>query len=244
MKVKGNTKYIFVTGGVVSSLGKGIVASSLGRLLKERGYKVTIQKFDPYLNVDPGTMSPYQHGEVFVTEDGAETDLDLGHYERFINENLTQYNNLTSGRVMSRIIEKERRGDFLGGTVQTVPHVTDEIKRNIKLAGEKTGADFVITEIGGTIGDIESDPFIEAIRQWKREAGRENIAYIHVTLLPYLKAAGELKTKPTQHSVKTLQGLGVAPDVIFVRSEHPVDQNIKKKISIFCDIDEEAVIES
>ena len=244
MKVKGNTKYIFVTGGVVSSLGKGIVASSLGRLLKERGYKVTIQKFDPYLNVDPGTMSPYQHGEVFVTEDGAETDLDLGHYERFINENLTQYNNLTSGRVMSRIIEKERRGDFLGGTVQTVPHVTDEIKRNIKLAGEKTGADFVITEIGGTIGDIESDPFIEAIRQWKREAGRENIAYIHVTLLPYLKAAGELKTKPTQHSVKTLQGLGVAPDVIVVRSEHPVDQNIKKKISIFCDIDEEAVIES
>ena len=176
MKVKGNTKYIFVTGGVVSSLGKGIVASSLGRLLKERGYKVTIQKFDPYLNVDPGTMSPYQHGEVFVTEDGAETDLDLGHYERFINENLTQYNNLTSGRVMSRIIEKERRGDFLGGTVQTVPHVTDEIKRNIKLAGEKTGADFVITEIGGTIGDIESDPFIEAIRQWNREAGRENIA--------------------------------------------------------------------
>lgn len=244
MKVKGNTKYIFVTGGVVSSLGKGIVASSLGRLLKERGYKVTIQKFDPYLNVDPGTMSPYQHGEVFVTEDGAETDLDLGHYERFINENLTKYNNLTSGRVMSRIIEKERRGDFLGGTVQTVPHVTDEIKRNIKLAGEKTGADFVITEIGGTIGDIESDPFIEAIRQWKREAGRENIAYIHVTLLPYLKAAGELKTKPTQHSVKTLQGLGVAPDVIVVRSEHPVDQNIKKKISIFCDIDEEAVIES
>ena len=244
MKVKGNTKYIFVTGGVVSSLGKGIVASSLGRLLKERGYKVTIQKFDPYLNVDPGTMSPYQHGEVFVTEDGAETDLDLGHYERFINENLTQYNNLTSGRVMSRIIEKERRGDFLGGTVQTVPHVTDEIKRNIKLAGEKTGADFVITEIGGTIGDIESDPFIEAIRQLKREVGRENIAYIHVTLLPYLKAAGELKTKPTQHSVKMLQGLGISPDVIVVRSEHPVDENIKKKISLFCDIDEEAVIES
>ena len=237
------TKYIFVTGGVVSSLGKGIVASSLGRLLKERGYKVTIQKFDPYLNVDPGTMSPYQHGEVFVTEDGAETDLDLGHYERFINENLTQYSNLTSGRIMSRIIAKERKGEFLGGTVQTVPHVTDEIKSNIKLAGEKAGADFVITEIGGTIGDIESDPFIEAIRQWKREVGRENIAYIHVTLLPYLKAAGELKTKPTQHSVKTLQGLGISPDIIVVRSEHPVDQSIKKKISIFCDIDEEAVIE-
>lgn len=245
MKAKlDTTKYIFVTGGVVSSLGKGIVAASLGRLLKERGYKVTIQKFDPYLNVDPGTMSPYQHGEVFVTEDGAETDLDLGHYERFINENLTRYNNLTSGRIMSKIISKERKGEFLGGTVQTVPHVTDEIKNNIRLAGEQTGADIVITEIGGTIGDIESDPFIEAIRQWKREVGRENIAYIHVTLLPYLKAAGELKTKPTQHSVKMLQGLGISPDVIVVRSEHPVDQSIKKKISIFCDIDEEAVIQS
>ena len=244
MKKIDSTKYIFVTGGVVSSLGKGIVASSLGRLLKERGYKVTIQKFDPYLNVDPGTMSPYQHGEVFVTEDGAETDLDLGHYERFINENLTQYNNLTSGRIMSRIISKERRGDFLGGTVQFIPHVTDEIKKNIRLAGEQTDSDIVITEIGGTIGDIESDPFIEAIRQWKREVGRENIAYIHVTLLPYLKAAGELKTKPTQHSVKMLQGLVISPDVIVVRSEHPVSQDIKKKISVFCDIDEEAVIES
>lgn len=245
MKVKiDTTKYIFVTGGVVSSLGKGIVASSLGRLLKERGYKVTIQKFDPYINVDPGTMSPLQHGEVFVTEDGAETDLDLGHYERFINENLTKYNNLTTGKIMSKIISKERRGDFLGGTVQTVPHVTDEIKANIIKAAEKSESDIVITEIGGTIGDIESDPFIEAIRQLKREVGRENIAYIHVTLLPYLKAAGELKTKPTQHSVKMLQGLGISPDVIVVRSEHPVDQGIKKKISLFCDIAEEAVIES
>ena len=223
------TKYIFVTGGVVSSLGKGIVASSLGRLLKERGYKVTIQKFDPYINVDPGTMSPYQHGEVFVTEDGAETDLDLGHYERFINEDLTRYNNLTTGKIMSKIISKERKGEFLGGTVQTVPHVTDEIKYNIMKAAEESQSDIVITEIGGTIGDIESDPFIEAIRQLKREVGRENIAYIHVTLLPYLKAAGELKTKPTQHSVKMLQGLGISPDVIIVRSEHPVDQNIKKK---------------
>ena len=222
------TKYIFVTGGVVSSLGKGIVASSLGRLLKERGYKVTIQKFDPYINVDPGTMSPYQHGEVFVTEDGAETDLDLGHYERFINEDLTRYNNLTTGKIMSKIISKERKGEFLGGTVQTVPHVTDEIKYNIMKAAEESQSDIVITEIGGTIGDIESDPFIEAIRQLKRD----------------LKAAGELKTKPTQHSVKMLQGLGISPDVIIVRSEHPVDQNIKKKISIFCDIDEEAVIES
>lgn len=245
MRVKiDKTKYIFVTGGVVSSLGKGIVASSLGRLLKERGYRVTIQKFDPYINVDPGTMSPYQHGEVFVTEDGAETDLDLGHYERFINEDLTKYNNLTTGKIMSKIISKERKGEFLGGTVQTVPHVTDEIKYNIIKAAEESDSDIVITEIGGTIGDIESDPFIEAIRQLKREVGRENIAYIHVTLLPYLKAAKELKTKPTQHSVKILQGLGISPDIIVVRSEHPVDQGIKKKISIFCDIDEEAVIES
>ena len=237
-------KYIFVTGGVVSSLGKGITASSLGRLLKERGYRVTIQKFDPYINVDPGTMSPYQHGEVFVTDDGAETDLDLGHYERFINENLTQYNNLTTGRIMSTVISKERRGEFLGGTVQIVPHVTDEIKENIKRAGDASNSDIVITEIGGTIGDIESDPFIEAIRQFKKEAGRDNILYIHVTLLPYLKAAGELKTKPTQHSVKMLQSLGISPDIIVLRSEHMVDQNIKKKISLFCDIEEEAVIEA
>ena len=237
-------KYIFVTGGVVSSLGKGITAASLGRLLKERGYKVTIQKFDPYLNVDPGTMSPYQHGEVFVTADGAETDLDLGHYERFINEDLTKYNNVTSGKIMSKILSKERRGDYLGGTVQYIPHVTNEIKKKIKQAEIASNSDIVITEIGGTIGDIESNPFIEAIRQFKKDVGRENVLYIHVTLLPYLKAAGELKTKPTQQSVKMLQGLGINPDIIIVRSEHPVDNNIKSKISLFCDVDETSVIEA
>ncbi len=237
-------KYIFVTGGVVSSLGKGITAASLGRLLKERGYKVTIQKFDPYLNVDPGTMSPYQHGEVFVTADGAETDLDLGHYERFINEELTKYNNVTSGKIMSKILLKERRGDYLGGTVQYIPHVTNEIKRKIKQAETASNSDIVITEIGGTIGDIESNPFIEAIRQFKKDVGRENVLYIHVTLLPYLKAAGELKTKPTQQSVKMLQGLGINPDIIILRSEHPVDKNIKSKVSLFCDVDETAVIEA
>ena len=237
-------KYIFVTGGVVSSLGKGITAASLGRLLKERGYKVTIQKFDPYLNVDPGTMSPYQHGEVFVTADGAETDLDLGHYERFINEELTKYNNVTSGKIMSKILSKERRGDYLGGTVQYIPHVTNEIKKKIKQAEIASNSDIVITEIGGTIGDIESNPFIEAIRQFKKDVGRENVLYIHVTLLPYLKAAGELKTKPTQQSVKMLQGLGINPDIIIVRSEHPVDNNIKSKISLFCDVDETSVIEA
>lgn len=238
------TKYIFVTGGVVSSLGKGITAASLGRLLKERGYKVTIQKFDPYLNVDPGTMSPYQHGEVFVTADGAETDLDLGHYERFINEELTKYNNVTSGKIMSTIISNERKGEYLGGTVQYIPHVTNEIKKNIRKAGEASNSDIVITEIGGTIGDIESNPFIEAIRQFKKEVGRDNVVYIHVTLLPYLKAAGELKTKPTQQSVKMLQGLGVNPDIIIVRSEHEVDKSIKSKISLFCDVDESSVIEA
>ena len=237
-------KYIFVTGGVLSGVGKGITAASIGAILKAKGYKVTMQKCDPYLNVDAGLLNPIEHGECFVTHDGVETDLDLGHYERFINENLTKYNNLTTGKIMSKIIAKERRGEFLGGTVQTVPHVTDEIKYNVIKAAEENNSDIVITEIGGTIGDIESDPFIEAIRQLKREVGRENIAYIHVTLLPYLKAAGELKTKPTQHSVKMLQGLGISPDVIVVRSEHPVDENIKKKISLFCDIDEEAVIES
>ncbi|WP_143605234.1 CTP synthase [Streptobacillus notomytis] len=236
--------YIFVTGGVVSSLGKGITAASLGRLLKERGYKVTIQKFDPYLNVDPGTMSPYQHGEVFVTADGAETDLDLGHYERFINEELTKYNNVTSGKIMSTIINKERKGDYLGGTVQVIPHVTNEIKKKIMQAGKASNSDIVITEIGGTIGDIESNPFIEAIRQFKKDVGRENVTYIHVTLLPYLKAAGELKTKPTQQSVKMLQGLGVNPDIIILRSEHPVDKNIKSKVSLFCDVDESSVIEA
>lgn len=237
-------KYIFVTGGVVSSLGKGITASSLGRLLKERGYKVTIQKFDPYVNVDPGTMSPYQHGEVFVTEDGAETDLDLGHYERFVDVELTKYNSLTTGRLMSTIIQKERKGEYLGATVQFVPHVTDEIKDYMRKVAAASDSDIVITEIGGTIGDIEGDTFIEAIRQFKKDAGRDNVIYIHVTLLPYIKAAGELKTKPTQHSVKVLRSLGISPDIIVVRSEHPVDESIKKKISLFCDIDEEAVIEA
>ena len=213
------TKYIFVTGGVVSSLGKGIVAASVGRVLKNRGLKVTLQKFDPYLNVDPGTMSPYQHGEVFVTEDGAETDLDLGHYERFIDVNLGQYSNVTAGRVYSSIIEKERRGDYLGGTVQVIPHVTNEIKSRVLLAGESSDADVVITEIGGTTGDIESLPFLEAIRQIRSDLGRENVCFIHCTLLPYIKAAGEMKTKPTQQSVKELRGLGIQPDIIVVRNE-------------------------
>lgn len=238
------TKYIFVTGGVVSSLGKGITAASLGRLLKERGYKVTIQKFDPYINVDPGTMSPYQHGEVFVTEDGAETDLDLGHYERFINEELTKYNNVTNGKIMSSIINKERKGDYLGATVQYIPHVTNEIKSNILNAVNSTKSDIVITEIGGTIGDIESVAFIEAIRQFRYDVGRENVIFIHVSLLPYLKAAGELKTKPTQQSVKILQSMGINPDIIILRSEYPVSKEIKKKISLFCDVDESSVIEA
>lgn len=237
-------KYVFVTGGVVSSLGKGITAASLGRLLKERGYRVTIQKFDPYINVDPGTMSPYQHGEVFVTADGRETDLDLGHYERFINEELTKYSNVTNGKIMSNIISKERKGDYLGATVQYIPHVTDEIKRNILKAGTKTDSDVVITEIGGTIGDIESTAFIEAIRQFKKDVGRENVVYIHVSLLPYLKAAKELKTKPTQQSVKIMQSLGIAPDIIVLRSEYEVPQEVKKKIALFCDVDESSVIEA
>ncbi|WP_067139929.1 CTP synthase [Oceanivirga salmonicida] len=238
------TKYVFVTGGVVSSLGKGITAASLGRLLKERGYKVTIQKFDPYINVDPGTMSPYQHGEVFVTSDGAETDLDLGHYERFINEELTQYNNLTNGKIMSTILQKERHGDYLGATVQYIPHVTNEIKANILKAAKNTDSDIVITEIGGTIGDIESFAFIEAIRQFKKDVGRENVVFIHVSLLPYLKAAKELKTKPTQQSVKILQSMGISADIIVLRSEYPVNKDIKKKISLFCDVDETSVIEA
>lgn len=235
-------KYIFVTGGVVSSLGKGITAASLGRLLKERGYKVTVQKCDPYLNVDPGTMSPYQHGEVFVTKDGAEADLDLGHYERFIDEELTRYNTVTSGKILSNIINNERKGNYLGGTVQYVPHVTNEIKTYIKKAGEASNSDIVITEIGGTVGDIESDTFIEAIRQIRKEVGRENILYIHVTLLPYVKAAGELKTKPTQQSVKMLQGRGVFPDVIVLRSEKEITKEVVSKISLFCDVDENSVI--
>ena len=229
------TKFIFVTGGVVSSLGKGITAASLGRLLKDRGLEVTIQKFDPYLNVDPGTMSPYQHGEVFVTDDGAETDLDLGHYERFIDINLNKYSNVTAG--------KERRGDYLGGTVQVIPHITNEIKERLLLAGESTNADVVITEIGGTTGDIESLPFLEAIRQIRSDLGRENVMYVHCTLLPYIKAAGEMKTKPTQHSVKELRGLGIQPDLIVVRSEYEMTQDLKDKIALFCDINKESVIE-
>ncbi len=240
-----STKYVFVTGGVVSSLGKGITAASLGRLLKSRGHKVSIQKFDPYINVDPGTMSPYQHGEVFVTEDGAETDLDLGHYERFIDENLSQDNNVTTGRIYNTIITKERRGDFLGGTVQVIPHITEEIKRNI-VAVARGGAhpDVVITEIGGTVGDIESLPFLEAIRQIRWEVGPENCLYIHVTLMPYLSMSGELKTKPTQHSVKELRSIGIQPDIIVCRSERPISADLKRKISLFCNVAQNCVIEN
>lgn len=238
------TKYIFVTGGVVSSLGKGITAASLGRLLKNRGLKVTIQKFDPYINVDPGTMSPYQHGEVFVTDDGAETDLDLGHYERFIDINLNQNSNVTTGKIYSSVIRKERRGDYLGGTVQVIPHVTNEIKERVFRAGRETNADVVITEIGGTVGDIESLPFLEAIRQIKSDIGIENVMYLHCTLVPYLKAAGEIKTKPTQHSVKELRSLGIQPNVIVVRSEMSISTEMKDKIALFCDINPKAVIEA
>jgi len=237
------TKYIFVTGGVVSSLGKGITAASLGRLLKNRGLKVTIQKFDPYINVDPGTMSPYQHGEVFVTEDGAETDLDLGHYERFIDTNLTKYNNITTGKVYSSVIQKERDGEYLGATVQVIPHITNEIKNQVYRAGEATEADVVITEIGGTVGDIESLPFLEAIRQIKSDIGRDHVMYIHCTLVPYINAAGEVKTKPTQHSVKELRSLGIQPDIIVLRSEVEISQANKQKIALFCDVNEQAVIE-
>ena len=237
------TKYIFVTGGVVSSLGKGITAASLGRLLKNRGLKVTIQKFDPYINVDPGTMSPYQHGEVFVTDDGAETDLDLGHYERFIDINLSKLSNVTTGKVYSHVLKKERRGDYLGGTVQVIPHITNEIKERIMKAGHDTNADVVITEIGGTVGDIESLPFLEAIRQIKSDIGSDNVLYIHCTLIPYLKAAGEMKTKPTQHSVKELRSLGIQPNIIVVRTELPISQDMKDKLALFCDIDKNSVIE-
>ena len=238
-------KYIFVTGGVVSGLGKGITAASLGRLLKARGLKVAAQKLDPYINVDPGTMSPYQHGEVFVTEDGAETDLDLGHYERFIDEDLNKYSNLTTGKVYSNVISKERRGEYLGTTVQTIPHITDEIKRFIYNVGSRAEADVVITEIGGTIGDIESQPFIEAIRQVGHEVGRENALYIHVTLVPYLKASGEHKSKPTQHSVKELQGMGITPDIIVLRCDEPItDKSIFRKIANFCNVKPDCVIEN
>ncbi len=238
------TKFIFVTGGVVSSLGKGIAASSLGRLLKNRGLKVFMQKFDPYINVDPGTMSPYQHGEVFVTDDGAETDLDLGHYERFIDENLSQDSNITTGRIYKSVIEKERRGDYLGRTVQVIPHITNEIKNKLVQAALSSEADVIITEIGGTVGDIESLPFLEAIRQARRDFGEENTLYIHNTLVPYLRAAEEIKTKPTQHSVKELRGLGIQPDIIILRTEVHIDDDVKSKIAMFCDVKKECVFEA
>ena len=238
-------KYIFVTGGVVSGLGKGITAASLGRLLKARGLKVAAQKLDPYINVDPGTMSPYQHGEVYVTEDGAETDLDLGHYERFIDEDLNKYSNLTTGRVFDNVLRRERRGGYLGSTVQIIPHVTDEIKRFIYRVAEKTDADVVITEVGGTIGDIESQPFIEAIRQVGLEVGRENALYVHVTLVPYLKASGEHKSKPTQHSVKELQGMGITPNIIVLRVDEKItDETVFTKIAHFCNVKPDCVIEN
>lgn len=239
-----SAKYIFVTGGVVSGLGKGITAASLGRLLKQRGYKVTIQKFDPYINVDPGTMSPYQHGEVFVTDDGAETDLDLGHYERFVDENLTVNSNVTTGRVYRNVIEKERRGDYLGATVQVIPHITNEIKNKVYSAAKDANADVVITEIGGTVGDIESTPFLEAIRQVGAEQGRNNVTYIHVTLVPYIAGSEELKSKPTQHSTKELLSIGIQPDIIVCRSEMPIPEDMQAKIALFCNIRKEDVIQN
>ncbi|MBR3721964.1 MAG: CTP synthase [Selenomonadaceae bacterium] len=237
-------KYIFVTGGVVSSLGKGITAASLGRLLRNRGLKITIQKFDPYINIDPGTMSPYQHGEVFVTDDGAETDLDLGHYERFIDINLSKNSNITTGKVYWSVLNKERRGDYLGSTVQVIPHITNEIKQKVYDVAALDEADVVITEIGGTVGDIESQPFLEAIRQIKKEVGKNDVLYIHVTLLPYISAAGELKTKPTQHSVKELRAIGIQPDILVCRTEKTISKDMKEKIALFCDVDANAVIEN
>lgn len=238
------TKYIFVTGGVASALGKGITAASIGRLLKSRGLRVTMLKFDPYVNVDAGTMNPHQHGEVFVTDDGAETDMDLGHYERFIDENLGRANNTTTGKIYNAVIARERRGEYLGGTVQVIPHVTNEIKDEIRSLTAATGADILITEVGGTVGDIESLPFLEAIRQFRRTAGEQNVMYIHVSLVPYLRAAGELKTKPTQHSVKELRSIGIQPDVIVCRTERPLGRALKEKIALFCDVEPEAVIQA
>ena len=239
-----NCKYVFVTGGVTSSLGKGIIAASLAKLLQSRGYSVTIQKFDPYINVDPGTLNPYEHGECFVTEDGAETDLDLGHYERFLNVNTSQANNVTTGKIYQTVINNERRGDYLGKTVQVIPHITDEIKRRMRLLGDSGEFDIVITEIGGTVGDIESLPFVEAIRQMKMELGEDDSIVIHLTLIPYLAAAGELKTKPTQHSVRFLLESGVQPDILVCRTEHPIGQDIRKKLSLFCNVKLNSVIES
>lgn len=238
------TKYIFVTGGVVSGLGKGITAASLGRLLKARGYKVTIQKFDPYINIDPGTMSPYQHGEVYVTEDGAETDLDLGHYERFIDENLSQYNNITTGKIYWSVLNKERKGEYLGATVQVIPHITNTIKERVYRVAKANQSDIVFTEIGGTVGDIESLPFLEAIRQVASEVGRENVLYIHVTLIPYLGKSQEMKTKPTQHSVKELRSIGIQPDILVCRTEHELSQDMKEKMALFCNVDKDCVIQN
>ncbi len=237
-----NPKYIFCTGGVVSSVGKGVTAAAIGRILKARGLKVAIQKLDPYLNVDPGTMSPYQHGEVFVTADGAETDLDLGHYERFIDESLTRPCNVTAGQVYSHVIDKERRGDYLGGTIQVVPHITNEIRRRIMLVGSENDTDVVIVEVGGTVGDIEGQPFLEAIRQLRSSVGRNDSICIHVTFLPYIGATGELKTKPTQHSVRELRGIGIQPQVIIARTDYPVGSEVTSKIAQFCDVEERAVI--
>jgi CTP synthase len=239
-----NTKYVFVTGGVTSSLGKGIISASLAKLLQSRGYSVTIQKLDPYINVDPGTLNPYEHGECYVTEDGAETDLDLGHYERFLDTHTGQANNVTTGRIYQAVINKERRGEYLGKTVQVIPHITDEIKRRIKLLGTKNKYDVVITEIGGTVGDIESLPYIEAVRQLKWELGVSNSVFIHLTLVPYLAASGELKTKPTQHSVKVLLENGIQPDILVLRTEHPLTDDIRKKVALFCNVNLDAVVES
>ena len=236
------TKYLFYTGGVVSSVGKGVTAAATGLLLKERGFKVTVQKLDPYINVDPGTMSPYQHGEVYVLDDGAETDLDLGHYERFVDIRLTHSSNFTSGQVYAEIIGKERRGDFLGGTIQVIPHITNEIKRRVAGVAKETSADVVIVEVGGTVGDIESQPFLEALRQLRNEVGRENVFFIHVTWLPYIGATGEIKTKPTQHSVAALRSIGISPNMIIARSDYPVDKDLSDKIALFCDVEKRAVV--
>ena len=239
-----NTKYVFVTGGVTSSLGKGIIAASLAKLLQARGFSVTIQKLDPYINIDPGTLNPYEHGECYVTDDGAETDLDLGHYERFLNIPTSQANNVTTGRIYQSVIDKERKGEFLGKTVQVIPHITDEIKHRVQILGNTGDYDIVITEIGGTVGDIESLPYVESVRQLLWELGEENAIVIHLTLIPYLAAAGELKTKPTQHSVKTLMQSGVNPDVLVCRTEHEISDDIKRKLALFCNVKKEDVIQS
>ncbi|MEA3441648.1 MAG: CTP synthase, partial [Chloroflexota bacterium] len=237
-----DTKYIFITGGVVSSVGKGVLAAALGRVLKQRGFKVAVQKLDPYINVDPGTMSPYQHGEVYVLDDGSETDLDLGHYERFIDISLNRVCNVTTGQVYAEVIGKERRGDYLGGTIQVIPHITNEIKHRIALVAKTLEADFVLVEIGGTVGDIEGLPFLESLRQMRTDVGRDNSLYIHVTWLPHIGATGELKTKPTQHSVRELRSIGISPDVIVARSDHPVTEDLLDKIALFCDVEKRAVV--